>query len=195
IENELWKLFMRKCSSVKYLKLPSTPIFHFFGASQCLTTLSEFECSTYSSSKLFLDLAQVCRNIKKLTIDPCVDDNEGLEVLISLQNNLQEVKLCSIEGDECERIGKALATQSKSLSSITFEYSICVPFSTLCNVTDLKRLKILVKDIDSDLENLMYVELPKLEFLEIVNLAYQPLDLYTSLIKTTHGSLRKIHFK
>ncbi|CAB5364350.1 unnamed protein product [Rhizophagus irregularis] len=194
IENELWKLFMSKCSCVKYLELPSTSILHFLGADQCLTSLHEFICSTYSPSKLFLDLAQVCRNIKKMVINPCGDDNEGLEALISLQNNLQQVKLCSIEGDSCEKIGKALETQSKSLISITFEFCICVPVTTLCNLTELKSLKILVKDIDTDLEDLICAELPKLEILEIINSAYQPLDLYTSLIQTTHGFLRKIHF-
>ncbi|RIA85377.1 hypothetical protein C1645_879330 [Glomus cerebriforme] len=195
IENELWKLFMSNCSSVKYLELPSTSIFHFLGANNCLATLSEFECSTYSSSKLFLDLAQVCRNIKKMIINPCGDDNEGLETLISLQNNLQQVRLCSIEGDICQKIGKALETQSKSLTSIIFEFSICIPVSTLCNLTELKTLNIFVKDIDSDLEELICATLPKLESLEILNSAYQPLDLYTSLIQTTLGFLRKIHFR
>ncbi|CAG8509859.1 3914_t:CDS:2 [Funneliformis caledonium] len=194
LENELWKLFMKKCVTVRYLQLPNTPIVHFPGANQCLAALSEFECSAYAPIKLFLDLAQVCRNIKSMIIDPCGDDNDGLETLICLQNNLQHVRLHSIEDDKCQRIGEALKTQSKTLTSL-YESSICIPSNIIAELNNLKSLSIMIDELDTDLDQLGLIELPNLEVLEIMSSAYQPLDLYTSLIKTTIGSLRKIVFK
>ncbi|CAI2163771.1 16919_t:CDS:2 [Funneliformis geosporum] len=199
LENELWKLFMKECTTVKYLQLPNTPIVHFPGANQCLAALSEFECSAYDTAKLFLDLAQVCRNIKTMIINQCGDDNEGLIALICLQNNLQQVimhSIVSIEDEKCQKIGEALKTQSKTLTSL-FESNICIPSDIIAELKNLKSLKIIINEMDTDLEHLDSVKLPNLEVLEIMmsSADQQPLELYTSLIKTTIGYLRKINFQ
>src|SRR5436190_8637594 len=81
-EQEIYKLFMSK-SSLKQLVLPKTPLSYFPGSTTCLQKLRELICSSDNSPEFFYGLAQVCRHIQRLVIDPC-HDNEGLATLIEL---------------------------------------------------------------------------------------------------------------
>ncbi|RIA83119.1 hypothetical protein C1645_787075 [Glomus cerebriforme] len=196
IENELWKLFMSKCSTLKYIELPNIPIDYYNSLNNkglCLTHLVELECSTSKSSQLFLDLAQICVDIKKIIINLCDDDNEGLVTLISMQKCLKEIVLVSPEGNQCPLIGEAIGTQYPSLTSIRLEENICIPTTILTKLINLKHIQIdLEEETNSKLEVLDNCSFPLLESLEIRNVNGKYLDIYTKLIKSTNGYLKCI---
>jgi hypothetical protein len=189
VEDELWKLFMSKCSTIKYIELPNIPL----NDHSCLSNLAELECSTSKSSQLFLDLAQTCVDIKKIVINLCDGDNEGLVTLISTQKYLKEIVLVSPEGVQCPLIGEAIGTQYPSLTCIRLEEHICIPSTILSKLINLKHIQIdLEEGINSKLELLDNCVFPSLESLIIRNVNGKYLDIYTKLIKNTNGSLKII---
>ncbi|CAB4463266.1 hypothetical protein RhiirA5_494947 [Rhizophagus irregularis] len=198
VENELWKLFITRCSTIKYLELPNISLLDYYNhdlnnRGSCLSHLVELECSTSKSSQLFLDLAQTCSDIKKIVINLCDGDNEGLVTLISMQKYLKEIVLVSPEGVQCPLIGEAIGTQYPSLSSIRLEEHICIPSTILSKLINLKHLQIdLEEEINSKLELLDNCSFPLLETLVIRNVNGKYLDIYTKLINNTNGFLKII---
>ncbi|CAG8541149.1 4332_t:CDS:1 [Funneliformis mosseae] len=197
VENELWKLFMSRCSTIKYLEIPNISIDYYTNINKNSTSLSylvELECSTYKSSQLFLDLAQICKDIKKITVNLCDNDNEGLVSLISMQKGLEEIILISsIEGSQCTLIGEAIGTQYPSLTSISLEEHIRIPSTTFSKLINLKHIRIdLEENVNSKMELLDNCSFPFLESLEIRNVHEKYLDLYTKLINNTNGSLKHL---
>ncbi|CAG8552093.1 2933_t:CDS:2 [Diversispora eburnea] len=167
VENEIWKMFMNRCQTLKYVEIPNVSLPYIPGSSICLPQLTELECSTYKSPKLFVDLAQVVKDLVRLVINLCDEDNNGLISLITSQNGLKEVKLVSSEGNECPGIGQALITQATTLISIEFEENLCLQPEHLSTLTNLKRLSIDLEEDNSGLNLLESVNLPKLEILEV----------------------------
>ncbi|GBB89340.1 hypothetical protein RclHR1_01600012 [Rhizophagus clarus] len=192
VENELWKLFITRCSSIKYLELPNIPLDYLNNnKGSCLSHLTELECSTSKSSQLFLDLTQTCADIKKIVINTCDGDNEGLVTLISMQKCLKEIVLVSPEGVQCPLIGEAIGTQYPSLTCIRLEEHICIPSTIFPKLINLKHIQIdLEEEFNSKLELLDGCVFPLLESLVIRNANGKYLDLYTKLIKNTNGSIR-----
>ena len=68
LENEIWKMFMDKGSSIKYLEPTYIDIYYLPSGTNRLRYLSELECSVDVSSIFYFNLAQLCRNIRKLSI-------------------------------------------------------------------------------------------------------------------------------
>src|SRR5437667_85498 len=69
------------------------PFISFSGARDCLTDLSELQCSTVIDSEFFYGLSQICHNLRSLTIDFKSKVSNELKELVSSQNNLENYNI------------------------------------------------------------------------------------------------------
>ena len=99
LEQEIYKLFMIKCS-IRYLNpIDMKHLIHQFpGANTCLSNLSELSCINYNDNEksLFYGLAQICRSIEKIYIGHWSCDNLGLAKLIEMQKQIKYINIHQI---------------------------------------------------------------------------------------------------
>ncbi|CAG8558515.1 12705_t:CDS:2 [Funneliformis caledonium] len=168
VEQEFYKLFMSRCS-LKHLVLPRIPLSYFPGANHCLEYLRHLKCYIDRPPELFYGLAHISRNLHRLTICHCDEDNEGLVTLIKLQKGLKSLVLDSSEDyvSICPRIGQALITQAHSLSFLKIRQSLCIPPETIAFFINLRILQLDITTRVANMELLSLTTLPKLEILDI----------------------------
>ncbi|RIA98292.1 hypothetical protein C1645_750486, partial [Glomus cerebriforme] len=186
VEQEFYKLFMTKCS-LKHLVLPKIPLYYFPGANHCLEYLRDLKCYTERSPELFYGLAHISRNLHRLTIYPCDQDNIGLVTLIKLQKGLKSLVLVSTEDyvSICPEISQALATQTHSLSFLKIRQSLCISPNTISSFINLRILQLDITTEVPNMELLSYVTLPKLEILDIFRDENAPFNTYSGLIQNS----------
>ncbi|CAI2165561.1 14388_t:CDS:1 [Funneliformis geosporum] len=186
VEQEFYKLFMSRCS-LKHLVLPRIPLSYFPGANHCLEYLRHLKCYIDRPPELFYGLAHISRNLHRLTICHCDEDNEGLVTLIKLQKGLKSLVLDSSEDyvSTCPRIGQALITQSHSLSFLKIRQSLCIPPETIAYFINLRILQLEITTRVANMELLSHTTLPKLEILDIFCDENAPFSTYSSLISNS----------
>ncbi|GET60223.1 hypothetical protein RhiirA5_421017 [Rhizophagus irregularis] len=200
---EIWRLFMKKCNNIEYLKLPQNINISILpGSQQCLRWLNELECvvgneMNQSINKNFIGLANICHNLTKIRINPLDKDDRGLATLIKAQNNLEEIHLFTNQHVENLRfINQALSTKSNSLEILSFKgnFYFSSQNSFLSSLHNLKQLHIKFATYSNINCLLNLTVLPKLEFF-VIHLNYYSfeisLDCFSKLISTTKGLLRK----
>lgn len=194
-EQEIYKLFMSK-SSLKHLVLPKIPLSYCPGSTTCLQKLRELVCGSDNSPEFFYGLAQICRHIQRLVVDPCHDDNAGLASLIEFQTGLKYVELQAPDGqvNEYPRIGQALISQAHSISILYFHGSLCIRPTVLAEFINLKNLKLFISGEISNLSQFATTIFPKLEVLDIFWDEHTPFDIFTQFIENTQGSLSRIYW-
>ncbi|RIA83775.1 hypothetical protein C1645_809073 [Glomus cerebriforme] len=182
--NEVIKMFIAQISSLKKLTfyddaymIFSNEISYFSGAIDCLTDLSELHCSSGLPSEFFYHLSKICHNIHSLTIDMNYDNTENYELkeLISLQNNLKDLKLlASYEGNWIDII-PTLTKHSNTLTKLHLDND-CVdnlPVSFIALFPNLQEIKFSYTSLlfggfqFRDFEKLQNVTFPKLKYLTI----------------------------
>src|SRR2546430_2372885 len=92
LQQEFYKVIIRKCPELKYLNMISIKhqIFYFPEAKARLESLCELECNTSIYSSYFYGLAYVCQNIQGLIITNTNQKaNHGTIKLIEVQKNLK----------------------------------------------------------------------------------------------------------
>jgi hypothetical protein len=96
LEQELYKLFISECSSIKYLGvgLLNYPIHDFPGANNWFSNLRELSCMTSQPSSHFYGLGQICRSIEKISVY-LFSENVGLAKLIEMQKQIKYVNISS----------------------------------------------------------------------------------------------------
>ncbi|CAG8665518.1 8890_t:CDS:1, partial [Funneliformis caledonium] len=193
-EQEIYKLFMSK-SSLRHLVLPKAPLSYCPGSTTCLQKLRVLVCGSDLSPEYFFGLAQTCRNVQKLVIDPC-HDNDGLATLIEFQTGLKYVELQAPDGQDNEypRIGRALISQAQSISTLYFHGSLCIRPSSLAEFVNLKYLKLFISGKISNLSQFASTVFPKLEVLDIFWDEHTPFDIFTQFIENTQGTLSRIYW-
>ncbi|GES82536.1 hypothetical protein GLOIN_2v1696354 [Rhizophagus clarus] len=199
LEEEFVKLFLTRCTKIVYLDFPYYPrylrgIENIFSSSS-LSNLCELHCNTIMSSEIFVELSKTSHKIRRLYINICDDDIEGLATLIKVQHELQFVYLRSddSQGVLNERIGEALAIQANTLMHVRFCGQICIPYNAFYSFTNLERLELeLFEEIDARLSVTAYF--PKLKVLEIKYNKLTPFEVYTNLIGKTEGTLVRIYW-
>ncbi|CAG8669726.1 7682_t:CDS:2, partial [Funneliformis caledonium] len=198
---EIWKMFLNQCHSLKSITLPNIKIMNYLGEDNSVKNIRKLKCSTESDSSLFLYLSQICQNISKIIIiqNKNLEENEiGLNTLIESQEKIEEIKIESFMNIENISLAKALRKHINSLQSITLKNFNSLPSSLFQN-TEFPNLKILKIKLINDLKILDSIKLPNLEILEILNnsiLIDQTIDLYSKLISTiTNGNLKKINIE
>ncbi|CAG8587517.1 14008_t:CDS:1, partial [Acaulospora colombiana] len=195
IEQEFYKMFMTR-ALLKCLTLPKIPLTYCPGANVCLEKLRELRCHTNQLPELFYGLAQISRNIIRLTIFPCDEDNEGLVSLIKLQNGLQSLVLESSENlvSECPKMGSALTTQAHSLTFVKFRKSLCISPEILASFVNLKILQLDISTGIPNMEQLAYTCLPNLEILDIFRDENTPFHIYTRLIENASPGIQRVYW-
>ncbi|CAG8685377.1 6982_t:CDS:1, partial [Acaulospora morrowiae] len=196
VEQEFYKMFMAR-TFLKCLALPKISLSYCPNANKCLENLRELKCHTDRSPELFYGLAQVSRNILRLTVYPCDEDNEGLVTLIKLQNGLQSLVLGSSENfvSECPRTGSALTTQAHSLTCIKFRESLCISPDTLPSFVNLKILQLDISTRIPNMEQLTKTYLPKLEILDIFRDEITPFHIYSRLIENASPGIQRVYWE
>ncbi|RIA98389.1 hypothetical protein C1645_812804 [Glomus cerebriforme] len=194
-EQEIYKLFMSK-ASLKHLVLPKAPLSYCPGSTTCLQKLRELVCGSDNSPEFFYGLAQICRHIQRLVVDPCHDDNAGLAALIEFQIGLKYVELQAPDGqiNEYPRIGQALISQSHSISTLYFHGSLCIRPTVLAEFINLKNMKLFISGEISNLSQFATTIFPKLEVLDIFWDEHTPFDIFTKFIENTQGTLSRIYW-
>ncbi|RIA87401.1 hypothetical protein C1645_827821 [Glomus cerebriforme] len=92
LQQELYELFMKKCTEFKYLDMRSIKhqIFCFPEAKVCLETLCELICDTSIDSTYFYGIARICQNIEIIVIiNTSQIANHGIAKLIEFQENIK----------------------------------------------------------------------------------------------------------
>ncbi|CAG8496580.1 16698_t:CDS:1 [Racocetra persica] len=195
VEQELYKLFMSR-SSLRHLVLPKIPLSYCPGFGLCLQKLRELVCRSDQPVDLFYGLAQICRSIQGIIVDPCIDDNAGLAALIEFQSNLKylEIHAPEVRAVECTLIGKAIMSQAHSLIYVHFQGFLCIHPSTLASLSNLKTLKLFMSGHITNIQQFASSTFPKLEVLDIFWDEHTPFDIFTMLIQNTKGSLKRIYW-
>ncbi|RIA85375.1 hypothetical protein C1645_830855 [Glomus cerebriforme] len=198
---EIWKMFLNQCISLKSITLPNIKIVDYLDKNNCLKYIKKLKCSTDIESSLFFDLSKICQNISKLIIIQnrnLKDDEMGLNTLIESQINLEEIKIESFMNIENLSLAKSLRSHINSLKSITLKNFNSLP-SPLFQDAEFPNLKILKIKLINNLKILDTIKLPNLEILEILNnssLIDQTIDLYSKLISSSiNGNLKKINIE
>ncbi|CAG8445987.1 5395_t:CDS:1 [Diversispora eburnea] len=196
VEQEFYKMFMAR-TYLKSLVLPKIPLSYCPGANVCLEKLRELKCHTDCSPELYYGLAQISRNILKLNIYPCDEDNEGLIALIKLQNGLQSLVLKSSENfvSECPRMGFALKTQAHSLKYIKIRKSLCISPTILSSFVNLRILQLDLTTRIHNMEQFANIYLPKLEILDIFRDENTPFNIYIRFIENVSQRIQRIYWE
>jgi hypothetical protein len=146
LEQEIYKLFISQCKSIKELEWrTSQPLPSFLGAPTCFSQLYTLYIDLYyvNSSNLN-EMAQICKDLGDLFISECSQDIPGLISLIDAQRNLKNISFSSLsKGGTCEEIRKALARKGYTINKLSLHGSICViSHSFLTSLINLKYLSI-----------------------------------------------------
>src|ERR1043165_263513 len=114
---EIWKMFLNQCVSLNSFTLPNIKIINYLGEDNCLQYIRKLKCSTDIESSLFLDLTRICRDLSKVIIiqnKKLGDDEIGLNTLIELQENIEEIKIESSMNIENASLGESLRNHINS---------------------------------------------------------------------------------
>src|ERR1043165_6517875 len=129
IEQEFFKLYISKCTSIKYINIelteryykisPNHQLCQFPGAENCFSELTEFHCDSNLDASIFYGFAEICKFIEKINVQQLCD-NPGLIKLIMEQKNLKKFKYTASKFikhkiDEFSGIGKALEKNAETL--------------------------------------------------------------------------------
>ncbi|RIA87510.1 hypothetical protein C1645_740070 [Glomus cerebriforme] len=149
----------------------------FSKAIDCLTGLSELHCILDLPSEFFYHLSKISHNLHSLNItirNGVSKIPNELKELISLQNNLKNIKLSSyIKGDWTDII-PTLTKHSNTLTKLHLdsEYNHDLPVSWISLFSNLKEIKFSYVTMNhglqfGDFEKLQNVTFPKLQYLSI----------------------------
>ncbi|CAG8545257.1 23009_t:CDS:2 [Cetraspora pellucida] len=191
IEQELYKMFINKCPNLKQLHLPEIPIWYFPGANSCFDKLQRLDCYHDVPSRSYFELAQVCRNLKRLIVRKFDAQNYGLASLIQNQHALQHIELTSDDID-IQHIGDALSSQADSLLHIYFHGKLCIPAVSLATLVNLRSLKLNLLEEVNDRKSFESVFFPYLEVFDVDDF-FTPFPVYTNLISKS-PNLNRIHW-
>ncbi|CAG8689569.1 7963_t:CDS:1, partial [Funneliformis caledonium] len=216
---ELCKLFMKRSRSMKRIIIPDTIrldgiigeipyITRYDGASRCLKGLKELYCYWNFSETFYKSILQICKNIQviKIYIDAYYDV-DSLASLISLQNNLKQLKIevqeiivgSIISNDYCTPLFNSILKQSHSIQKLelvnfSFRYA---DGKTLERLIDCKYLRFLSIYQCKFLENQQFRSIDNFQKLEEFYYCHRdddifPEELLVGIFQTANTRLRKI---
>ncbi|PKC08321.1 hypothetical protein RhiirA5_417055 [Rhizophagus irregularis] len=124
LEQEVYKLFIDKCTSLKFLDITDIkcPIYEYPGAAANLSRIKELQCKSCDDEEFFYGLTKMCNLIEKLCI-LYTSSNPGLAKLIEIQKNLKYIKISVNRNfnmmmkweDKCQMIDQAIIKHSNKL--------------------------------------------------------------------------------
>ncbi|RIA99404.1 hypothetical protein C1645_869974 [Glomus cerebriforme] len=214
IKQEIFKIFINKCSAIKYLDLKLTEryyqashddvsnyqLYKFPGAKNCFLEITEFHCDANIDSSIFYGISEICKLIQKIYVYQLYD-NPGLIKLIKVQKNLKKFKYTASKFikhrvNEFKGIGKALENNSKNLLHFKAMEDLygngLIPkmLSKFQNLEKLIIFRLCYCFMQYEIEQqLSFTSFPKLKVLHI-----QDASIYTvkKIIEKTEGNLIKL---
>jgi hypothetical protein len=200
LEQEVYKLFISQCKSIKslgwktYQPLPSFP-----GALTCFSQLYELSIDLYyvNSNNLY-EMAQICKNLNTLYVYNYCQDIPGLISLIDTQRYLKNVSFyCDIKKGACEETSNALAKKGSTINHLTLQRSVgIISYSFLTSLINLKYLQIyrnskIYKGIKELQEYLAISKFPDLQSLRFSN-DFSCFKELAMLIEKTKGNISNV---
>ncbi|RIA81275.1 hypothetical protein C1645_837269 [Glomus cerebriforme] len=215
--NEIIKMFIIQISSLKkltfndyaYLITPNEISTYFSEAIDYLSDLSELHCSLSVPSEFFYHLSKKCHNLHSLTIDMNYKYTENskfpdeLKELISLQNNLKDIKLSAYYEENWTEITQTLTKHSNTLTKLHLN-CYCInnlSVSFIASFLNLQEIKfssgspIFIERIQfRDFEKLKDVTFPKLQYLSIPYSCTKP-EYIIKFLENNGKNLKKFYVK
>ncbi|EXX68272.1 hypothetical protein RirG_106740 [Rhizophagus irregularis DAOM 197198w] len=209
IQQEFYYLFMKKCPELKYLDMKSIKhqIFYFPESKIRLESLCELRCDTSIDSSYFYGLSQFCQYIQRFIIDNIeTRPNNGIAKLIEVQKNLKHFEWVDdlyddyLDEDPYEEILLALEKKAYSLNylRIFIKYVDDIGHTLLQEIlSKFYKLKTLIIEdfLYFTLENLKQLKIQAFHELEILNIEYNSLNIFSNIIENGGGRLKKILFR
>ncbi|GBC06340.1 hypothetical protein RclHR1_06780004 [Rhizophagus clarus] len=207
LQQEFYRLFMKKFSELKYFDMRSIKhqIFYFPEANNRLETLCELKCDTSIDSTYFYGLARTCQNIQKLTIiNIKPKSNYGIAKLVEVQKNLKYFKWIDEFDDDdftdpYKEIYLELEKKADTLDHLEliflyvdyFYYHYTALQDLLPKLYKLKTLIINEFNYDNEtmLKMLIYNDL------EILDIGYITIHETSIIIENSGGHLKKLSLK
>ncbi|CAB4417123.1 unnamed protein product [Rhizophagus irregularis] len=201
LQQEIYKLLMRKCPELKYLNIKSIKhqIFYFPEARARLESLCELRCDTSIDSPYFHGLASICHYIQRLIIiNKKISVNHGLVKLIENQRNLKYFELKDdfedndFIKDPHKEIFLALAKKADVLNHLIMFLDLSEHTIVQNVLTKLHKLKTLIINSgyiyfsENQLKMLAHHEL------ETLNIDFISLSEASIIIENNGGHLREI---
>ncbi|GBB99218.1 hypothetical protein RclHR1_03450013 [Rhizophagus clarus] len=157
LEQEVYKLLISQCKSIKILEWESSqPLLSFSGAQTCFSRLYNLTVDlNFVSSDDLYEIAQICKYLNRLYVKNISQDILGLTLLIEAQKNLKDVSFNFNSVDKkkmiCEELSKALARKGCAIDSLSLFNSVgYIPYPFLISLVNLKRLHIRCYDCDNE---------------------------------------------
>ncbi|GBC32288.1 hypothetical protein GLOIN_2v1764020 [Rhizophagus irregularis DAOM 181602=DAOM 197198] len=206
LQQEFYKLFMKKCPELKFLDIRSIKhqIFYFPEANTRLESLCELKCDTSIDSSYFYGLARICQYIQRLIIlNVKPKPNSGISKLIEVQKNLKYFEWIDDfdDGYVTENPYKEIFLELEKKADILnhlelyflhfdiFDYTLMQRL--LPKLYKLKTLIIneLIYDNKNILKSLVYNDL------EILKIDYITIDEASIIIENSGGHLKEVSLK
>ncbi|CAB4425931.1 unnamed protein product [Rhizophagus irregularis] len=210
MQQEFYSLLMRKCPELKYLDMKSIKhqIFYFPKSIVRLESLCELKCNTSIDSSYFYGLSQFCQYIQRLIIiNMNTNSNHGIVRLIEVQKNLKHFEwkddfddVLFMDDDCYDKVLLALEKKAESLNYLRIYFGYIENYDhTLLQKILPKFYKLKILIIESyfyfNEEQIEKLKMQVYHELEILNIGCNRLNLISSIIKNSGGSLKKILFK
>ncbi|GES75936.1 hypothetical protein GLOIN_2v1764020 [Rhizophagus clarus] len=200
LQREFYRLFMKKCSGLKYLdmKLFEFEEFYFPEVELPFESLHELICNTYVDSSYFHGLARVSHNIQRINIVNKLNTkaNLGIARLIEVQKNLKYFEWKDYSFDFFPRVDPykevliALGKKANTINHLKL-YFKCDDNTLFKVLPKLHNLKSLI------INYLRYSNIEQLERcfyhdLEIFKIDHLDLKASSIIIENSGGQLKKI---
>ncbi|CAI2182643.1 18893_t:CDS:1, partial [Funneliformis geosporum] len=212
LEQEIFKLFMSECSSIKSLTLKTFnydvlykhQLHNFFGANDCLPELVHLTCITKIDPSFFYGLSLICKRLEKISLISFLNENVGLNRFISVQ---QKLKIFEFEIDKFHEIfnqdkapliglGIALLVHSDNLLQFSAHLDREINFPPPEFYRKFKNMRVvslLNRNHRTYFEGLFsQLDCPKLEILQLGNSSQSTLS---KIVSKTQGSLNLIRIR
>ncbi|CAG8634979.1 14826_t:CDS:1, partial [Acaulospora colombiana] len=176
---------MSRCRSLKRLEYRDEVVLLPFlpHAEVCFSNISELHCSSRMPCSVFYRMAQICRNLEKLTIDELRSDNDGLATLINVQHNLKSVGVfTNVHHIFYGKVANAISSKASTLRNFSYGGGSAVSFP-LINIAALVNLETLSVKLYEDVNDIfLYTTFSNLKLLEMQG-PIQSVDALTKFIE------------
>ncbi|CAI2166921.1 19279_t:CDS:1 [Funneliformis geosporum] len=147
LKEEIYKLFISKCSSLKYLDITNINyrLYEFPGAEANLSKLSQLACNNNNDEHVFKGFANLCKLIETLHIN-LTSLNPGLARLIEEQQKLRSIiikdNFVENNTDKSNPIERAIIKKAKSIIHLNLSVEKGSNFynNLFSKLTDIQKL-------------------------------------------------------
>ncbi|CAB4430531.1 unnamed protein product [Rhizophagus irregularis] len=194
IIQEIYKIFMIKCSNIKFLDIIGIlqPFYKYPEEEIKISKIQELQCKSNDNPLLFNKLTQICKFIQKFII---IYTNSNIELtkLIESQLKVKYIKIFYMIEDDDILIYQAIMKHSTTINylDLTIENNLNFINILLPKLINLKKLILHGSlfyrlDLDKQFISSFY---PKLQILQLCSISF---SIIIKIIQNTEGNLQII---